>query len=104
MGDRTFSAEDVIRIYEFFLTSSEQETVDNFFAREEEEPQRDSFFEDLEILAEAIEQARRPLPGLFSQVLRFIPFASLLVTTIQFSLERADILLRQLLSQEEVDA
>ena len=37
MGDRTFSAEDVIRIYEDFLTVSEQETVDFFFAPEEVE-------------------------------------------------------------------
>lgn len=31
MGDRTFSAEDVIRIYEFFLTRPEQITVEDFF-------------------------------------------------------------------------
>ena len=31
MGDRTFSAEDVIRIYEEYLTESEMETVDEFF-------------------------------------------------------------------------
>jgi len=31
MGDRTFSAEDVIRIYENFLTSAEMQTVDEFF-------------------------------------------------------------------------
>ena len=32
MGDRTFSAEDVIRIYRDFLTPDEQETVDLLFA------------------------------------------------------------------------
>jgi len=31
MGDRTFSAEDVIRIYENFLTTAEMQTVDDFF-------------------------------------------------------------------------
>jgi len=36
MGDRTFSAEDVIRIYENFLTSTEMQTVDEFFIPEEE--------------------------------------------------------------------
>ncbi len=35
MGDRTFSAEDVIRIYELFLTSREQKTVDEFFMQAE---------------------------------------------------------------------
>lgn len=35
MGDRTFSAEDVIRIYENFLTSAEMETVDEFFMTED---------------------------------------------------------------------
>jgi len=36
MGDRTFSAEDVIRIYEEFLTSAEQDTVDEFFMQVDE--------------------------------------------------------------------
>lgn len=36
MGDRTFSADDVIRIYQDFLTSSEQKTVDLFFMEEPE--------------------------------------------------------------------
>jgi len=35
MGDRTFSGEDVIRIYEDFLTIPEQETVDAFFMPED---------------------------------------------------------------------
>lgn len=34
MGDRTFSAEDVIRIYEDYLTENERGTVDLFFAPE----------------------------------------------------------------------
>ena len=31
MGDRTFSAEDVLRIYDLYLDSNEQETVEEFF-------------------------------------------------------------------------
>ncbi len=69
MGDRTFSADDVIRIYEFFLTSSEQETVDFFFAPEEEpeEPPEPS-----NILARLIEIAES-LSGLRTFFPRFLP-------------------------------
>jgi len=35
MGDRTFSAEDVIRIFQDFLTVPEQLTVEEFFMPEE---------------------------------------------------------------------
>jgi len=35
MGDRTFSAEDVLRIYEDYLTETEMITVEEFFAPEE---------------------------------------------------------------------
>jgi len=104
MGDRTFSAEDVIRIYEDFLTSDEQETVDEFFMELMEEPARDNFFVDLEILEESIEQARVPLPGLARLVLRFVPFAATLVSTVQFAVDRSAILVRRLLNQEVVDA
>ena len=31
MGDRTFSAEDVLRIYEDYLTETEMKTVEDFF-------------------------------------------------------------------------
>jgi len=96
MGDRTFS--------EFFLTSDEQEIVDFFFAVEPEEPQRDNFFLELEIIAESIDQARAPLPGLFSNILRLVPFLATLVTVVQFALERADILVQRLLNQEEISA
>lgn len=37
MGDRTFSAEDVLRIYELYLDEREMETVENFFMVEEGE-------------------------------------------------------------------
>jgi len=35
MGDRTFSAEDVLRIYEEYLTETEMQTVEDFFMAEE---------------------------------------------------------------------
>jgi len=36
MGDRTFTAEDVLRIYEDYLDESEMQTVEDFFKPEEE--------------------------------------------------------------------
>ena len=104
MGDRTFSAEDVIRIYEDFLTANEQETVEKFFEELTELPTRDNFFIDLEIVQEAVSQAKVPLPGLFGLALRFFPFAATLVDTVLFNLNRTAFLLQELLNQEEVDA
>ena len=107
MGDRTFSADDVIRIYEDFLTSGEQETVELFFEAMQEEPAppaRDNFFVELETVAESIRQARVPIPGLFGLLLRFLPFAATLVDTINFATAQAAILVRQLLNEEAVDA
>lgn len=104
MGDRTFSAEDVIRIYEDFLTSSEQETVDEFFMEDPVEPETEIPTLELEIIAEAINQARVPLPGLLGLAFRFFPFAATLVDTVSFALTRADLLVRELLRQGEVDA
>jgi len=107
MGDRTFSAEDVIRIYEDFLTSSEQETVDEFFFIEPEEPTTEiptAFFDDIRALQGLNTQQRVVLPGLFGLVLRFIPFALTLVDTILFAATQANILISSILDQEEVDA
>jgi len=104
MGDRTFSAEDVIRIYEFFLTTSEQETVDFFFAVEPVEVPPVLGFDDLRRIGGLIEQARVPIPGLFGLVLRFVPFAATLVDTINFATRQANILVNQLLQLEDVDA
>jgi len=104
MGDRTFSAEDVIRIYQFFLTTVERETVDKFFEEMAAEPTRDNFFLDLEIVQSRVQAARVPLPGLFGLAIRFFPFAATLVDTISFQLNQANLLIRNLLLQEEVDA
>lgn len=54
MGDRTFSAEDVIRIYSEFLTPSEQETVDLFFAEAPVEEMDLGFLENLLDLLELL--------------------------------------------------
>jgi len=35
MGDRTFSAEDVLRIYDEYLTETEMQTVEDFFMPED---------------------------------------------------------------------
>ena len=107
MGDRTFSAEDVIRIYEFFLTRSEQETVDFFFAEDVEEPDRGplvELFDGLRILLELTRQLRSVLGGLFGVLLRLAAFALPLLTVIMFASERIEILANQLLNLEEVDA
>jgi len=104
MGDRTFSAEDVIRIYEDFLTISEQETVDFFFAVEPEVVQPGPTFEDLRRIGGLVTQARVPIPGLFGLVLRFVPFAATLVDTINFATRQANTLINQLLQLEDVDA
>jgi len=104
MGDRTFSAEDVIRIYENFLTPSEQETVDFFFMEEPEPLPPMVDFNDIRRLQALNNQLRTPLPGLFGLVLRFVPFAATLVSTIQFAAEQSRILINELLNLEGVDA
>ncbi len=104
MGDRTFSAEDVIRIYEDFLTADEQRTVDEFFAEEPEAPIRDNFFVDLESLESLVSLARGPLPSLANRLFSLVPFLASIVDSVQFFLMQADILIRRLLAQEEVDA
>jgi len=104
MGDRTFSAEDVIRIYEFFLTKSEQETVDFFFSEDPIEVPAGPTFEDLRRIDGLVRQARVPIPGLFGLVLRFVPFAATLVSTIDFATRQANVLINQLLNLEDVDA
>jgi len=104
MGDRTFSAEDVIRIYELFLTKSEQETVDFFFRVEPMETPSGPSFEDLEKIGGLLQQARVPIPGLFGLVLRFLPFAATLVGTIDFATRQANTLVNQLLNLEGTSA
>jgi len=46
MGDQTFTAEDVIRIYAFYLDLEEQKTVEEFFETFEEREEF-TFVEDL---------------------------------------------------------
>jgi hypothetical protein len=47
VGDRTFSADDVIRIYREFLTETEMKTVEDFFAEDPVEQIDLSFVENL---------------------------------------------------------
>jgi len=104
MGDRTFSADDVIRIYEDFLTESEQETVDLFFEGQLEDPPPVISFDDIRELQGLNVQARGPLPGLFGILLRLVPFALTLLGVVQFATEQSRILIERLLDLEVVDA
>lgn len=106
MGDRTFSAEDVIRLYQDFLLSDEQETVEEFFKELlEEEPQDISaVFEGLRILQELFRQLVEPLSPILVFVLNRFAFFIAAVSTIQFVLTRIPPLLDELLALEEVDA
>lgn len=107
MGDRTFSAEDVIRIYEDFLTDSEQETVDEFFAVEPEEPEVPEPAFDLSELAEIVGLIRQlftPLRPILTFVLGRFFFFTGAISTIQFVLERLEIILDDLLGRGVIDA
>ncbi len=104
MGDRTFTGNDVIRIFEDFLDSDEQEQVIEFFREEPEEVPTTISFDDIRRLQGLNDQARTPLPGLFGLLLRFIPFALTLLGAVQFATEQSRILINELLSSEGVDA
>ena len=107
MGDRTFSAEDVIRIYEDFLTDSEQETVDEFFAEEpepEEPPEPVFSLDELANLVGLIRQLFTPLRPILTFVLGRFFFFTGAVSTIQFVLERLEIILDDLLERGVIDA
>jgi len=104
MGDRTFSAEDVIRIYEDFLTSDEQETVDEFFAEEPEEPEVVFSLDELEVLVGLIRQLFTPLRPILTFVLGRFFFFTAAVSTVQFVLERLEILLDDLLDRGVINA
>jgi len=106
MGDRTFTAEDVLRIYADFLDSGEQETVENFFREEEEEeeppetePTADDFFFLLGLMRQVLQPLR--VVGVFIQQ---FPFFILFSSVIQFVVERLDIFLDELLSRGVIDA
>jgi len=106
MGDRTFSAEDVIRIYEDFLTVSEQETVDEFFFVEPEprEPEPEFDLNELRIIAGLIRQLFTPLRPILTFVLGRFFFFTGAVSTIQFVLTRLEQILDDLLGRGVIDA
>ncbi len=104
MGDRTFSAEDVIRIFEDFLTSNEQETVENFFAEMAEEPEPAFDLDELANLVGLIRQLFTPLRPILTFVLNRFAFFIGAVSTVQFVLERLEIILDDLLDRGVIDA
>jgi len=71
MGDRTFSADDVIRIYEFFLTTSEQDDVDFFFAPEVVEDPATGRLESLVEARAELGIVNTTLPSILTIIIRF---------------------------------
>ena len=104
MGDRTFSSDDVIRIYEFFLTQSEQERVDEFFAEEEEEEEPPVFLEDLLGLIGLFRQILTPARLVTNFVLARFFFFTGAVSIIQNALSQAEIIINDLLQRGVIDA
>lgn len=102
MGDRTFSGEDVIRIYEEFLTRSEQEVVDFFFAEEQPEMSFDflqALLETLDLLFAIFVTAR-----FTAVVLTFGTFTSNLVNEAITLLRGTRLTLGNIIESGGVDA
>lgn len=104
MGDRTFSAEDVIRIYSDFLTIDEQEIVDEFFENGEEPgPELPSVANLLSLLEELLIIMAGPLLGALA-----ITFGTLTIAALNAAiraLRDTNLILGNILdAQEEVDA
>ncbi len=99
MGDRTFSADDVIRIYEFFLTPSEQETVDFFFLIPPPEEEPLDIFDTLREILETLGFLQVTLRGLVSAILVFAPGLFGLFSTITVAVANALNVLQQLIEE-----
>ncbi len=69
MGDRTFSANDVIRIFEDFLTTNEQGTVDFFFQQRLENVDFSTLVRVADLLLGLVSVLTTPLVGLVLSVL-----------------------------------
>lgn len=107
MGDRTFSGDDVIRIFEDFLTVDEQEQVIEFFKEppQPEEPAEPEFsLDELGMIVGLIRQLFTPLPPLLTFVLARFFFFTAAVSTIQFVLGQLEIILDDLLERGVIDA
>jgi len=102
MGDRTFSAEDVIRIYEDFLTSSEMETVDLFFADRPAESTLPSVGNLLNILETLLTLLSSSTLGVLAAVFGAITLAALNAAIA--AVRSTNLILGNILEQEEVDA
>lgn len=107
MGDRTFSAEDVIRIFQDFLTRGEQRTVEEFFREEpeeEEEPEPEFTLAELRAIVGLIRQLFIPLRPILTFVLNRFSFFIVAASTIQFVLDRLEIILDDLFDRGVIDA
>ena len=106
MGDRTFTGNDVLRIYEFFLDSDEQEQVENFFREmsEGEEPEETGpTTADFRRLLGLFRQLSGPARIVANFASRFT-FLVAAVSVVQFVLEQLDIFLDDLLDRGVIDA
>jgi len=104
MGDRTFSAEDVIRIYQDFLTFEEQRIVDEFFEQEPDESLLpfNAVRNLLALLDPLLSILAGPLIGALAAV-----FGALTLTSLNASiraLRGTNRILGNILEREEVDA
>jgi len=102
MGDRTFSAEDVIRIYEEYLTSSEMETVDLFFREQPMESTLPSVGNLLNILETLLTLLSSSTLGVLAAVFGAITLAALNASIA--AVRSTNLILGNILEQEEVDA
>jgi len=103
MGDRTFSGEDVIRIYEFFLTSAEQEVVDFFFFVEPEEVEQRDIVPQLQEISDNLSLLRVTLPALLGVIIRFAVSFLPRFSAISVAVTNASNVLAELI-EGEVDA
>lgn len=103
MGDRTFSAEDVIRIYQLFLTDRERETVDEFFEQVDNSLLPFNAVRNLLAILEVILlRLAGPLIGALAAVFGAATLAALNAAV--SSLNSTNRILGNILDTEEVDA
>lgn len=102
MGDRTFTAEDVLRIYEFYLDESEMETVEEFFRVEPEESQLPSVENLLTILEALLRILANPLVGAIAAT--FSVLATAAIREANAALRSTNEILGRIIEQGGVDA
>lgn len=102
MGDRTFTAEDVIRIYELYLDEREMQTVEDFFQTVEEEEPLPSVSSLLGILENLLGILAGPFIGAIAATFS-IAARNALNAGIS-ALANTNRILGRIVEQEEVDA